>query len=347
MLLLWSLSQAAPVEAVGEQCTLASTVKVETEDGATIALHHHLGRGPPVIAVHGIASNHVFWDLDHEHSLARWLSDHDWDVWLLDLRGHGDAQTDMQGRPQLSGWKVDNYGEQDVPAAVDRVKRCTGYRNVAYIGHSMGGMVGAIYMAHGGDQDLSANIAVGSPVAFPADASRLTGLARFAFAAGGTALLWFATPMAADLAAVLGPAVPGRLQERLYNKNNMDPATINPMLQNIVSPLSRGEMRQFAHILKDGSFKSFHGETDYLSALGKVTVPTLVIAGEGDEVAPAAWVQPYATAMGGETRFVLAGPSNGFAQPYGHLDMGLGARVSTEVFPVILDWLNAHKPVRP
>lgn len=345
MFLLWSLAQAAPPDTVGEQCSLASVVKVETADGATIALHHHPGRGAPVIAVHGIASNHLFWDLDPQHSLAKWLTDHDWDVWLMDLRGHGDAQTDKEGRPQRNGWKVDDYGLYDLPAAVDHVKRCTGYRNVAYIGHSMGGMVGATYMATTGGQDLSANIAVGSPVAFPKDANKLTGLARFAFAAGGTAFLWFATPMAADLAALLGPAVPGKLQERLYNKDNMDADTINPMLRNIVSPLSRGEMRHFARILKEGTFKSFQGEEDYLSRLHTVTVPTLVFAGEGDEVAPAGWVQPYVNAMGGETRYVLAGPSSGFALPYGHLDLGLGAHASTEIFPVILDWLNAHKPV--
>ena len=61
-------------------------------------------------------------------------------------------------------------------------------------------------------------------------------------------------------------------------------------------------------------------------------------------MAPAGWVQPYATAMGGESKYLLAGPSSGFAQPYGHLDLGLGARAATEVFPVILDWLNAHQP---
>ena len=75
MLWMWGLLWAA--DTVGEQCSLASSVKVVTEDGATIALHHHPGRGAPVIAVHGIASNHHFWDLDPQHSLAKWLVDHD------------------------------------------------------------------------------------------------------------------------------------------------------------------------------------------------------------------------------------------------------------------------------
>jgi threonine dehydrogenase-like Zn-dependent dehydrogenase len=59
---------------VRAHCALATTTRVDTADGATIALHHHPAAGPPVILVHGISSNHHFWDLDAEHSFAEWLA---------------------------------------------------------------------------------------------------------------------------------------------------------------------------------------------------------------------------------------------------------------------------------
>ncbi len=347
-MLLWLGLMLARAEApvVGAQCTLAKDVKVITEDDATIALHHHFGRGPPVLLVHGISSNHSFWDLDPQHSLAEWLVGRGWDVWAVDLRGHGTAMTTPEGRAQRAGWKIDDYGRYDLPAAVKHVRACTGYKNVAYVGHSMGGMVGAIYMTHGGADQLSANIAVGSPASFVDTGDPMVGLAKVGFSLGGTAFLWVATPLAADFAAIAPGLVPGRLQERLYNPANMDPFTIAPMMRNIVSPLARGEMKHFARMLQSGEFMDFRGEKNYLTDLGTVQVPTLVIAGEGDQVAPPAWVRPYYDAMGGEKEFLLAGPSSGFAEPYGHLDLGLGKNATTEIFPRIEAWLQAHPPLK-
>lgn len=60
---------------LGGRCATASTALVRTEDGATIGLHHHLGaggegRGQPVLLVHGVSSNHRFFDLDADHGLG-------------------------------------------------------------------------------------------------------------------------------------------------------------------------------------------------------------------------------------------------------------------------------------
>jgi pimeloyl-ACP methyl ester carboxylesterase len=338
MLLLNSLVLAG---SVGSQCFLTTLRKVETADGATIALHHHSASGPTVLLVHGISSNHYFWDLTPEASLAAFLSRNGFDTWTLDLRGHGDAETDQYGKHQHFGWKMDDYGRYDVAAAVDYIQACTGKTKLAYVGHSMGGMVGAIYAQEHPDK-LWALVPVGSPVAFPERGDGLYELAAVGFTAGGTALLWLESPWFADFAAATPWLVPGRLHEKLYNPANFTKEGAKEMLQNIVSPLSRGEMRQFARILKSGSFTSFDGNVDYLEGMKKIQVPTLVIAGEGDEVAPPAWVKPYAERVGesgAPVRYVVAGKSSGMQENYGHLDLGLGIRAEQEVFPEILKWL--------
>ena len=333
MLILAALA-CAPQAALPDPCPLATDLKVQTADGGTIALHHHFGKGPPVILVHGISSNHWFWDLDADHSAARWLVAHGFDPWLLDLRGHGSARTTEDGTPQVSGWTVDDYGRYDVPAAVDYVRAVTGYAQVGYVGHSMGGMVGAIYAATGGAGSLSSLTMVGSPATFDGTIPLLK-LARVGLAAAGGSLFFVESGTFADAAAGLGPAVPGKLQYKLYNPEHFQPTTERRMLQSIVSPMSREEMQQFSRMLRDERFESADGTLDWAAELGKVQTPLLAIAGGADEVGRPAFVHHWVEVAGGPSAYVEV-------PDYGHLDLGLGEDAERDVFPLFERWLREH-----
>lgn len=334
------------VEARPAQCALARTVRIATEDGATVALHHHAcADGPPVLLVHGISSNARFWDLDEDHSLASWLADRGHDVWLLDLRGHGEALWDADDRRQWAGWTVDDYGRYDVAAAVDHVRAVTGFATVGYVGHSMGGMVGGIYAATVGEDALASLVVVGSPSGFSKD-DPLVGLAQAGFAAGGAALVWFETPALATASADAAGWGPFAVRERLYNPENFAPETVDLMMRSIVSPMTRREMQHFARMIRDERFESFDGAVDYRAALKDVQTPLLAVVGAGDHVVPPAHVRAWADAMGGETKVVEAGRAGGFQHDYGHLDLGLGQNARDEVFPEIDAWLRAHPPKR-
>lgn len=345
MLTVLLLGCTEPVTSPPPHCSVSTTVDVRTDDGATIALHHHAAPGPPVLLVHGIASNHRFWDLDREHSFALWLQERGWDVWLLDLRGHGNALYDGDGRRQYSGWTVDDYGRHDAAAAVDYVRACTAYDQVAWVGHSMGGMVGAIYAVSGGEPSLASLVAVGSPAAFSLE-DPLVKVAQGALASGGTVLWWVETPVFAAAAADLGGAVPGRLHERLYNPANFEPDTIDRMLRSITAPLSREEMRHFARMLDAERFQSADGTVDYRAAMGGLTVPTFAIGGAADRIVPAERVRAYAEAVGGPHEYWLAGRDSGTRHDYGHLDLGLGEHAETEIFPRIEAWIARTPPRR-
>ena len=123
-LLLAGCSREAP--AAPSHCAAAERHDVLTADGAALALHRHPADGPPVLIVHGISSNHHSWDLSADRSLGVWLAAEGYDAWLLDLRGHGDSTRDARGHAQRSGWSVDDYGQQDIPAAVAHVLQVTG-----------------------------------------------------------------------------------------------------------------------------------------------------------------------------------------------------------------------------
>jgi hypothetical protein len=47
-------------------------------------------------------------------------------------------------------------------------------------------------------------------------------------------------------------------------------------------------------------------------------------------------------ALGGPKEWLLIGEENGAEADYGHLDLVIGERAGTEVFPRVLDFLDRH-----
>ena len=320
----------------------AETVAVSTDDDATVMLHRYAAEGPPVLVVHGISSNHHCWDLAPDRSLGLALQAAGLDAWLMDLRGHGDATHDPEGKRQWAGWSIDHYGRHDIPAAIDHIRTVTGRPRVAYVGHSLGGMVGAIYAGThpGGDESLSALVAVGSPMDFSDPDPLLWGsltAARF------TWVPVVPSDLGGQLRAMFGGAartpVDAWIDGMLFN--DLSEEMVPEMYRRVASPLSRGELRQLALAGDQQAFSDATGHVDYLAALESVSTPTLVVAGRADLIAPVDRVLPYYQRVGAqEKRFVVAGEATGFAADYGHLDLALGDHASQEIYPLIVDWVN-------
>lgn len=315
---------------------------VKTADGATIALRRYAAPGPPVLLVHGISSNHRTWDLSEDRSLARTLQAQGFDAWLLDLRGHGLAERDAQGHRQRQGWNIDDYGVFDIPAAIEHIRDATGATKLACVGHSLGGMVAAIYVASFGDDALSALVVVGSPVDFSQPEPLLIAARNGASLAALSPTL--ATPTLAHIASWLRRS-PAFIDALLFSSDNLDRDARKQIYQAIVSPLSRGELRQLRMILATGRFTSMDGQVDYLDRLSTLHAPLLVIAGRGDRIAPVDRVAPfYSRAQSPQKRLVVASRANGFCCDYGHLDLALGDHAPTEIYPLITGWLRDHPP---
>ncbi|MFQ5892865.1 MAG: alpha/beta hydrolase, partial [Nitrospinota bacterium] len=140
---------------------------VTTDDGWTLALKRYRrsqasGSLGPVVLCHGFSYNGAFWDLDEAHSLAGYLADRDFDVWVVSLRGAGASTkpgfsalksiittrlADLPATitrttidPAKFNWTVDDYIDHDVPTILAYVTRATGRPKVWWVGHSMGGM---------------------------------------------------------------------------------------------------------------------------------------------------------------------------------------------------------------
>jgi pimeloyl-ACP methyl ester carboxylesterase len=128
-------------------------VRVTTADGARIALKRKPVRdGTPVIFLHGLAVNADLWDLPeirgagfHYRSLAAILHEAGYDIWLMNLRGHGGPHMLSEPPPGQDDWCVDHFIVFDLPAVVDHVLAQTGRRPFV-IGNSMGAMTLAGYV---------------------------------------------------------------------------------------------------------------------------------------------------------------------------------------------------------
>ncbi len=328
-------------------CAVTERHEVATTDGAGLVLHRHPSYGGrPVVIVHGISSNHHCWDLTEGRSLGVYLASQGLDAWLLDLRGHGDSRFSSNGKRQRAGWDVDDYGLRDLPAAIDYVREATGQPRVALVGHSLGGMVSAIYASThpGGDDTLTALVAVGSPMDLSEpDLVLGTGLwgARFY----GPLLPVIPSPLAGRIQAAL-PANLTPVDELLFNDLAEEHRAL--MYHRVVSPLVGGELKQFGQALRSGAFQDAEGTQDYSQALDRIETPTLVIAGRADRIAPPDRVLSYYQGVGAEEkRFVIAGRAHGFAADYGHLDLTLGDHAAAEVFPLIADWVDRSPGAGP
>src|SRR5881397_3152807 len=158
-----------------------------TPDGVELALHrvraYRDGR-PAVLLVHGAFTNHRFW-LHSEDGMrgmggmAHFLGAAGLDVWLADLRHHGESARE----PRRGAWTFEDWVLNDAPTLVARVREETDGAPLAWIGHSAGGAAGLCWLARvAAAAPLRAIVTLGTP------GPRRLGLVRRALAATTIAL---------------------------------------------------------------------------------------------------------------------------------------------------------------
>ena len=117
--------------------------RLTTPDGVEIALHrlraYRDGR-PAVLLVHGAFTNHRFW---LHAGMAHFLGAAGLDVWLADLRHHGESARE----PRRGAWTFEDWVLHDTPTLVARVREETDGAPLAWLGHSAGGAAGLCWLA--------------------------------------------------------------------------------------------------------------------------------------------------------------------------------------------------------
>ncbi len=310
-----------------------------TEDGWRIAVRRYRPERPnggdPVLVCHGIASNSTGVDLTDELSLGRALAAAGHDTWLLELRGRG-----MSGKPRLFGkhrfdWSFDEYVERDAPAAIDAILRATGRAGVHWVGFALGAVVG-----YGVLQDARQAARVRSAVAIAGPVSyRLQR--KYLFHWPLRNLRWLRH---AALMRLLAPLAGYWRPVLLHDPENISGAVIRRFLVNASADFSENEMLQLGDWIANDCFRSIDHRRDYRKDLEKITTPILFVAGNKDRIAPPPSVKDAHDAVtSADKKFVIASRGQSFSSNYGHLDLVIGRSAPKEIYPLVVEWLDAHQ----
>lgn len=154
-----------------------SHATIETQDGWSLVVTHYKPRpqsfpqplwGEPLLLVHGFSQNRHTWT---SGEFVKNLLFFGIDIYLLELRGHGQSSIAFQRERHEKegkalpadldyGWDLDSYFLYDLPAAIEHVKRESGRDRIFYCGHSMGGILG--YGLAGLRDDLEGLVTIGA-----------------------------------------------------------------------------------------------------------------------------------------------------------------------------------------
>ena len=313
-----------------------------TADGWDLGLRRHWGGEGflPVILCPGYGCSGVFLDFDDRHSLARYLARRGMDVWVLDLRGRGESRLAAGQASVRSHWTFDDLIRYDLPAAIEFVREQTGRSQVAWVGHSLGGM--ALYAFVGttpiGRETIAAAVTLASPVLFPATAWRLfrrLGIALLSLPLPGSvpqrevvSFFWKAFELTGLIRVGMNPA-------------NIDPQLAGRALRRSLHNVSFAKLRQLATWSAEQVFCSVDRAVDYRAGLRRFEAPILIAAGSDDRLAgPESVSVAMEEISSNDKTFVEFGEAHGCGADYGHVDLILGDHAPDEVFPRIGDWLE-------
>ena len=324
----------------------AELFEVTTADGWRLGMIRYAPehpRGLPVLLCHGVVNNGRILDIDAEHSLARWLAAQGRDVYLLNLRGtrFSDQPDAEVGRSTI--YSADTYVAQDIPAAIEAIRRRTGAAKVDLVGHSMGGHLAYMYLVDR-PGEVNAAATLGAAVQFDGvgkvERESAQALASFAGLLGDT----IPAPEIVHIFAPLHGEFEGPLERVGRNSENVRTRTWKRFMATGVDHCSSAVLAQLEVWIARNGMASADGSVDYNARLGEVRVPVLVIAAKLDKIAPLPAVKAGYELLGGPKEFFIAGQENGFRYDYAHGDLVMADRAQLELWPQILRFFDAHAP---
>jgi pimeloyl-ACP methyl ester carboxylesterase len=306
-----------------------------------VAVRKHRPAGPtlpPVVLVHGFAQNRYTWHVS-QRSWSAALAAEGWDVWNVELRGHGRSR-DAAGERARGAERFEDYVE-------DLHTVLAGIGAPAFlIGHSLGGAVS--YAA-------SAQLAAGDG---PAPAVRgVVGLgAVYGFGVGNATLraLGALTNSLTDRPWLPSVQVKGRwsgqLLGRLYGLTDVAgyalplsgwwPGSVEPEL--LAERLDRGFDWTSVRVWQEMSRWSKDGTPAFHAAWRGADVPVLVALGDRDHLLPVADGRLAYDHARSADRTLRVFDLYTDGTHWGHLDIVLGIHAPRVVWPEVSAWMRAR-----
>lgn len=289
-----------------------------------------------VLLIHGFGQNRYTWHIS-QRSFANYLAALGWDVFNVDLRGHGRSRHFGSSRPR----QLDDYIRDDVPACVEEAIGLSGHKQVFLIGHSMGGLIS--YSVAGTHRELVRGVvSVGSPYRFGLGSRTLLALSALASTATFTGIFDGNPPVPLRLFGKHFRAARGLWDSqyfpfpvRAWFPGSVEDDVLDEYLERAFDRTSFSVALGIVRAGQEAALKSHDGLVDYGAAFRCSGVPVLVIAGSEDTLAPPESVRPaFDEAQTEDKTYRLF--------PLGHIDLVVGREAPATVWPAIAEWLEAR-----
>lgn len=292
-----------------------------------------------IMLVHGFGQNRYTWH-SSRRSFANYLASEGWDVFNVDLRGHGRSRKFGAPMPRL----LDEYIREDMPTFVREALALSGHSKLFLVGHSMGGLISYSVAGSSLRQQVAGIVTIGSPYRFGQGSALLLALREIAALVGITGLF------------DRNPALPVRLIGRhLHKRAGLLDSEFLPMpirgwvpggmerdllVEYLKKSFEHTTLAVALDIFKAGrndGWKSLDGMVDYGTSFEMLDRPLLVVAGSEDHLAPPESVRPaYAASRSTDKTYR--------AFPFGHIDLIMGREATGTVWPLVRDWLARYAP---
>lgn len=295
------------------------------------------GTRATLLLIHGYGQNRYAWHLPGR-SFANHLAAQGFDVYSMDLRGHGKSGHFGSRRPISPS----DHVREDVPTAVEEIQRISGSAPIWLVGHSLGGLIS--YAAASSMQDAVAGIATfGSPYHFTRGSWALAQLGALLLLIDGRVqqqrgwlpLYLWGEGMRVLQGFVESPAfplpfrgfAPRSMEAEIYAQHMalaMDRASIEVMTQMFRTVSERRKRR-----CEDGGLAGFEGGFEGLD------LPLLVVAGNKDDLAPPSAVKPaYQRSLSRDKSYRVF--------EAGHIDLLVGKSAPHTTWAALDAWLSGR-----
>jgi cholesterol oxidase len=327
-----------------------------TDDGVDLRLSRYRGRAGkgPVLVSHGLGVSSRIFSIDTiDGNLLEYLFAGGYDVWLLDYR----ASVELPSA--ATQFSADDVATRDYPAAVEKVRAVTGADSVQVVAHCFGATTFSCAMLAGLEGVRSAVL---SQVATDLDVSLESRLKAGLhdpdlLAALGVDTVTAYTDTHADwkakvftLAARLIPdqgeqpcdsAVCQRISfvySPMYRHEQLNQAT-HDALHELYGVANVRTFQHLARMVREGHLVAADGEDRYLPHLDRMAIPIAFVHGERNAV-----FKPESTERTLD-RLKAANPGTRYSRHvipgYGHSDCVFGRDAARDVFPHVLEHLEA------
>ncbi|KAF8111352.1 hypothetical protein N665_0076s0327 [Sinapis alba] len=247
-------------------------------------------------------------------------------------------------------WDFDNYLEEDIPSAIEYVRAQTKSKDgkLLAIGHSMGGMLLYAMLSRCGLKGMDSGLASVTTIASTLDYSSSGTFLKYLLPVKEPAQALNVLALPIDTMLEMAhplifrpPYVLSWLTTNISAPQMMDPEVIEKLVLNSLCPVPAKLLYQLATSVDKGGLRDRTGSFYYKDHISTTNVPILALAGDWDLVCPPDAVYETVKLIPEHlATFKVFGSPGG--PHYGHQDMISGRTARSEIYPLVIQFLQRH-----